>query len=913
MHHYKYWAKAERSGSAYHLLPYHLLDVAAVGDVLTRHENTLPSELHARAGLDPDTARAFVCFLLSLHDFGKFSHTFQYLRPDIDTSLNGISRPRPMAYGMHHGAMGKLLWEECLTRRMMSNLVADRAHSLRINSIRRVLNPWMETVMGHHGAPIISTQGLLRDKFDERDIAAAEQLFDDLLRLHLRDGTGLTDIFEKIGSMENGDTNRLSWLMAGLTILSDWVGSNAELFPFHPETIPIEHYWREYALPQAEEALQTLMLLPTRVRSGVDFHALFNAAICDPTVKMIPTPLQRYALECDIPDGPNLYIMEDLTGAGKTEAALSLAYRMMENGQAEGWYFALPTQATSNGIFARTASMYENCYDERTRPTIVLAHGGKAFHAPFQAVLATTMHDTLDSAAIGILEDEEFPGGASCSAWLAEDSRRAFLASVGVGTIDQALLSVLPVRYQALRLYGLSRKVLIVDEVHAYDSYMRNLLGALLSFHSALGGSTILLSATLPSEMRSYLIHAFLHHLGDTPPHDLRSEYPLVTHVSWQHARPAETPISCRTGGKREVQFHFSDSKSAVHERIGNAVDRGQCVCWIRNTVNDAIDAYRELIVTYGRERIDLFHARFTQHDRSNIERRVMTMFGKESGPESRAGRILVATQVVEQSLDLDFDVLISDLAPVDLIIQRAGRLHRHSRGERGKPEMLVFGPVPVDDAGEDWYPSLFPRAAWVYQDHGRLWLTARVLRERDGVQCFPEHARTLIESVHGPHAADNMPAALRAPHFQAEGKVRGQGSLATARVLNVMDGYTAQNTRWENDQIASTRLGQGSVRVVLLKRIENTIEPWHGFSEGGIMLSGLNCPANLFKAVPELRRDSVLKDFLETYRAVFKWARPLVLAEDNAVWCGQSSSTQNAEILWCYDSAFGLQKQKVL
>lgn len=909
MEYFCYWAKAEKHGSAFHLLPYHLLDVAAVGCMIMKRVPHLPHELHEIAGVDEDTARSFLCFLLSLHDFGKFSHTFQCLRKDIDETLCGRPRDRIYAYGTHHSVMGKLLWDDHLILQVKKIFDTHGESPTTLRVFRHTFEPWVHTVMGHHGTPVAASGGLLRDKFDARDKDAAETLCGELLRLYLPGRTALWEVISKLGVLEKGDVSRLSWLFAGFAVLCDWVGSNAALFPLRSEEMSLETYWRRHALPQAERALQTLMLLPSAVRDGMDFQTLFNITSPDPSAEITPTPLQRFALECEVPDGPNLYIMEDMTGSGKTEAALSLAYRMMKKGQADGWYFALPTQATSNGIFARTSSMYERCFDERAQPTIVLAHGGKEFHAPFQSILAATARASSDGSTMSDAKGEEFPGGASCSAWLAEDSRRAFLANVGVGTIDQALLSVLPVRYQSLRLFGLSRKVLIVDEVHAYDSYMRKLLAALLSFHSALGGSAILLSATLPTGMRRELIGAFLQPVGGSAPQDLHRDYPLATHVALEQTEAAETPISCRSGGEREVRFLFPDSDSAVFQRIEQAIAKRQCVCWIRNTVNDAIDAFRILAETYGTENIDLFHARFTQHDRSSIENRVMTMFGKESTPEQRAGRILVATQVVEQSLDLDFDVLISDLAPVDLLIQRAGRLHRHKRGDRGKPEMLVYGPAPVDDADDDWYSSMFPRAAWVYEDHGRLWLTARALRERDGVQCFPEHARTLVEAVYDAHSEESMPPGLRARHDKAEGKAKGQGAVATARVLDVMDGYTAQNIRWENDQLAATRLGADTVKVILLKRIGDAIEPWHGDFEGGFMKSGLNYSAFLFHTLPDGVNDSVVKEFLEKHRAVFKWARPLLLMEDHGVWYGRSRSKKEEDILWRYDIGFGLQK----
>ncbi len=286
------------------------------------------------------------------------------------------------------------------------------------------------------------------------------------------------------------------------------------------------------------------------------------------------------------------------------------------------------------------------------------------------------------------------PAEAHCAAWLAADGRRALLAQVGVGTLDQALLAALPVRHAPLRLQGLSCKVLIVDEAHAFDPYMRRELVALLRFHAALGGSVVLLSATLPLAVRQGLVDAFRDGLEAAPQtlarRNTRSRRSPRLTVSRRHPATWIAARACPPRGSDAAGGHRRRAGAHRCCRIG-----GAAVAWVRNTVDDAIAAADALRVR-GVDPLLLFHARFAMADRLEIEAEVLRRFGRKSAGEARRC-VLVATQVVEQSLDIDFDLLCTDLAPADLLIQRAGRLWRHKRDAHARavpgPELLVVSP----------------------------------------------------------------------------------------------------------------------------------------------------------------------------------------------------------------------------
>ena len=212
----------------------------------------------------------------------------------------------------------------------------------------------------------------------------------------------------------------------------------------------------------------------------------------------------------------------------------------------------------------------------------------------------------------------------------------------------------------------------------------------------------------------------------------------------------------------------------------------------------------------------------------------MLRWFGKRSTDADRRGKILIATQVVEQSLDIDFDAMVTDLAPIDLIIQRAGRLHRH-RERRGRtdviPVLLILSPTPVKAPGRDWFTSVFPRGGRVYEKHGQLWLTARLLAARGRI-VMPEDARLLIEGVFGETAQASVPDALKYWEIQADGKDRGHAALAQINALRPQAGYADLHGQWEDDSRTPTRLGEASVTIVLARRDGTNLRPLSGDEE---------------------------------------------------------------------------------
>ncbi len=464
----------------------------------------------------------------------------------------------------------------------------------------------------------------------------------------------------ELSRFEADYARRASFALAGLAVLADWIGSNQMWFRYRSpgEFRDLKTYW-SYAREKAGRTVSEAGVSPAPTRNCLGYDALIGT-------KAVPSPMQDWTYSVELPVGPTLFMIEDETGSGKTEAALMLAHRLMAANRADGLYVALPTMAMANAMFDRLGAAYRRLFTADSGPSIALAHGARELHRGFQSAILRGGHKESSYSGDARQEDESgTTASTACAAWIADDRRLAFLADVGAGTVDQALLSVLPSRHQSLRLLGLMRRVLVLDEIHAYDSYMQREIETLLEFQAGLGGSAILLSATLPLAVRARLANAFSNGLGKQVDSDELSgggvDYPLAT------VRAADVRSSIKVPGQsgraRTLPVGFLRTAEDAVNAVKEAASAGKAVLYIRNTVDDVLDAWSALSARGLAS--ELFHARFTFADRLEKERRIVNMFGKESG-DGRAGKILAATQVVEQSLDLDFDALITDLAPID-------------------------------------------------------------------------------------------------------------------------------------------------------------------------------------------------------------------------------------------------------
>jgi CRISPR-associated endonuclease/helicase Cas3 len=792
-----YWGKAqpENGGVVWHPVAYHMLDVAAAAQALLQVRPLTLARASVFLDLSLAEARALLTLIAALHDLGKFARAFQMKVPALWGEAGaGLRNPDPHR---HHSADGWLIWHG---ENYDNNGIGRELAPLLWPEGQRTLDALMDASVAHHGRPCSSDGGGLRirDLFGPGEAAAhtcakeiAALLMPHPLTAHPP---------KRIASQ--------TFWFSGLVTLADWVGSNQENFPYQPADRSLAEYW-VYAQEKAAAAIEV---------AGLDEAAPAPAkSFYDLTKFRALTPMQQWAQDVPLPQGPALFIIEDVTGAGKTEAAQMLVHRLMASGRASGAFWAMPTQATANAMYERQGDMIASLFSSGTKPRLVLAHGQAKLSDCFQA--SVVCKDRQDDCYGGNAEDET--ATASCTAFLAGDKRAAMVADVGAGTVDQALLGALPVKFNTVRLFGLANKVLILDEAHAYDSYMQAEIEALLRFQAALGGSAIILSATLPYEMRRKYASAWLGLKGNRLTLCKHDAYPLATVVG--SADPVETPVEAAASSRRTVPVRLVHDFGVALETILAGAEKGGACVWIRNTVDD-VQTAAEALRARGVEPL-IFHARFAQCDRQAREIEVMKLFGKDGDAAARCGRVLVATQVVEQSLDLDFDCMVSDLAPVDLLIQRAGRLWRHTRARPdGLPmELAVLSPEPVAEPEVDWIKALLPGTAAVYRNANVLWRTARVLA-RKGAIISPEGLRELVEYVYD--ASEDAPEALARATSKAEGEAKAERGEAQATALEPAEGYCPV-AQWLDERKVSTRLIDNQMTVRLGRIVDGVIVPY--------------------------------------------------------------------------------------
>ena len=613
---------------------------------------------------------------------------------------------------------------------------------------------------------------------------------------------------------------------AGVVSLADWIGSNtqATFFPYDLAKQDTSR-WTE-ALPRARRVLRDMRLdvEPAQAAlraSAPDFDATFHFP---------PTPVQEAAAAA--PSSSPL-VLEAETGSGKTEAALWRFKALFEAGEVDALCFLLPTRVAATGIFERISCFIERLFpDEAIRPNVVLAVPGY-LRANGQQGKALAHFEVLWPDT-----DERRP-----LYWAAESSKRYFAAAAAAATIDQFLMSSLQTRHAHLRASVSLRALVVVDEVHASDPYMRTLLAAALRRHHAAGGHSMLLSATLTSDLRQTLLNtapstfaAGRRRAGKVPPaapdpSGVAAPYPLLSAPGY--ALGFDTP----TPGKRiaiELKPWMRDA-DAVAARVVAALDAGARVLVLRNTVRQAVATQRALEAMLGADHPALFcckgvvalhHGRYAFPDRQALDAAVGAQFGKGAASQ-RDALVLCATQTVEISVDCDADFMVTDLAPMDVLLQRLGRLHRHPKrdafranGFRGA-QCVVLTPAQADLSGllkGGASRGLGIGARSAYPDLLCLQATLRML-EQHSLLDIPRDNRMLVEQACGAASlgalADTLGAAWQAHRNHLLGHASAQSSHALFHTTDWLKPWH-EAVAGELDTEARTRLGLDGIDVEL-------------------------------------------------------------------------------------------------
>ncbi|MGW1728532.1 CRISPR-associated helicase Cas3' [Streptomyces sp. NPDC002306] len=704
------WAKHDRDADGWLPLWRHMEDTAAVAGLLW--DEWLPAGVRRLIseelpGGEAD-GRKLAVWLAGVHDIGKATPAFACQVDQLADVMRaqGLEMRSRQAMGADrrlapHGLAGQVLLGEWLQE--------------RYGWAARLTGQFSVAVGGHHGVP--PENGQIKALYDHEELLRTPGPSSGVWRqvqTELLDACA--DAFGVRGRLESWQTAKLPQpvqvLLTALVIVSDWIASNPDLFPYFPEAASCDGQerlaaaWRGLDLPAAWRPAEPVE----------DVQELFASRFGLPVgAKVRPVQEAAVGLAREM-DAPGLMVIEAPMGEGKTEAALAVAEVFAARSGAGGVFFALPTMATGNAMFPRLLEWLKLLpAADGGRHSVHLAHSKAALNEVFAGLLARGGRvaavdvDAAVPAAPGPGQDVRFAGSELVAhAWL-RGRKKAMLASFVAGTVDQLLFAGLKSRHLALRHLAVAGKVVVIDEAHAYDTYMSVYLDRVLAWLGAYRVPVVVLSATLPARRRQQLVEAYAG-VPDASGESLSDEvaYPLLTAVA-----PGRSPVVRHPGASArstDVQVErLADGLDVLAGRLERELVDGGCVLVVRNTVKRVLETARVLRERFGEQNVTVAHSCFVDVDRAAKDSDLLRRFGPPDRATGRPGglHIVVASQVAEQSLDVDFDLLVSDLCPVDLLLQRMGRLHRHQRGA-GQAER----PVGLRSArclltGVDWDASV--------------------------------------------------------------------------------------------------------------------------------------------------------------------------------------------------------------
>jgi CRISPR-associated endonuclease/helicase Cas3 len=798
------WGKA-RKEQVPHPLVCHVIDTMSVA------EAAFPVLLGSQCreelvnGFAPlGQAELWIVLLCGLHDLGKCTPTFQALRADLAVEWLGEDEV---------GDVTRLASATGLGR-------TDTPHGLLTAfHIEHLLRRWGATptvarqvavvLGGHHG--IFPDAGVLQETANkvghhgqQRWTSRRDALVDQVIDLWgLPNPTSLP--WNQVRLELAGSIG-----LAGLTSVSDWIASDTTNFPYAGTTVNLSEYCRT-ARGKAAAIVERIGLGPWLPPADTRFAALFP--------EIDPRPIQTLVEGCLRGfDGAGIVVIEAPTGEGKTKAVLQAATVLVQRLGLAGMYLGTPTRATSNQMFAEVDTFIQ---DQASDLRVRLLHSTAQEYLIAERLRARTQAgeskpgddpviDTLTPTDVG--RDEDGDGDELAREWFT--LRRALLAAVGTGTVDQALRAAIRSRFVAVPLTGLSNKVLIVDEVHAYDTHMSTLLDRLLWWAGRLGVPVILASATLPAGRREDLVRSWSAGATRQHPRDIKSLPPEAGYprVSWSDGyNPRTDSTEASELNTRTVRLAAVPADISVVDLALAEIETGGCVAVIHNVVRHAVATHQSLrkaidkLPESRRPDLILLTGRLPTGERHHVETDLREKFGKDG---SRPRAVVVGTSALENSLDLDFDAMISDLAPIDSLIQRMGRLHRFDLTTRPakvrEPRLWISG---VRDTPTG---PRFPTYTTSVHQPAVLYRTWVLVRSRSHIS-VPEDVPGLVDDVYGPDKAVPCPAGWEQAWSTAADRMRRARAQdeAFARTVYLPQPWDGQALVDLTDNPASSRLAR--------------------------------------------------------------------------------------------------------
>lgn len=732
------WGKTAKDSAATSTLPLldHLADVAATLEMLCCLDiyKYRLSCLFGRQFNDTDVQR-FAC-LAALHDIGKATPGFQNKNGPGQHPTHGHIEPLAgLLVGINLSKFNEIFsffpdWD---------NQDGDIAFEYLAGSF------------SHHGEPLDKFCQITKMGLWPKDIKSPTWAF-------LKELAAALPLWFPLAFVKNQpplpSSPGAQHLFAGMVMLADWIGSDSRFFPILRTTLPGEEL--AYSRVAAATAVAAIGLDTADSRQASSplppFHCQF--------------PFQPNALQQEIEALPlcrqgGLTIVEAETGFGKTEAALRFFSRLWDAGFVDGLYFANPLRFAATQLFGRITPFVARTFGERTPPTVLAVPG----------YLHVDAASGVRLPGFQVQWDDDPDHAAAERRWAAEHPKRYLAAPIAVGTIDQALLGTLRIRHAHMRAAAVCRSLLVIDEVHASDVYMTRLTLGLLHFFHSVGGQVLLLSATLGGSVRQQYLDCFTH--GRNHPslaQCLAAPYPAITTLAGIKPVPDDRSQEVRKKPVRVRLLPAQDAPGQVAALAVEAVTQGGRILILRNSIAAALatlDALERLLpkelLFCVNGQVCPHHSRYARLDRQMLDAEVESRFGPAG--TCRDG-VLVSTQTLEQSLDVDFDVLITDLCPMDVLLQRLGRLHRHRRRDPLRPQAHVRPTCHVLTPA-----SLAPatlRAARSHQ-YGKdrayenllaviaAWERLIALEQTDTPILVPQMSRDLVENTLHPEALTDV------------------------------------------------------------------------------------------------------------------------------------------------------------
>ena len=869
----------------------HLWDTAGIMERLVRY--WVPESTKRAMGFqDEEALLATARFLGGVHDIGKATVVFQA----------NILRALPEA----RQRLETLTSLDCLVQNSRESPHARAGEAILL---REDCPGGIASIVGaHHGKPQSYTavddqlDGWESNYYPKGQKKVWESFWTELLMTVLQD-CGFDDVAELCDLDPQEEI-----LLTGLLIMADWIASNTEYFPL----IPVEELGSMEDYPaRVDRAWEKLKLpFPWEAQPGIaepqEFAARFG---------FVPNAVQRAVLEAvNSTMEPGILILEAQMGVGKTEAALAAAEVMASRFGLGGVFFGLPTQATANGIFPRLLGWADTQSEEELPQAIKLAHGMAELNETYLR---------LQGYGVQLEEDASEEHQVQVHQWF-RGSKQALLANFVIGTVDQLLMAALAQKHVMLRHLGLAGKVVIIDECHAYDTYMNCYLDRALEWLGWYQVPVILLSATLPARRRAELIEAYQKKkAAPDAPWKTNCGYPLLTWTDGAEVKQTTIPLDAPGRAVQVVPL----TEPELPKWLCRKLAEGGCAGVIVNTVKKAQKIAQLLREGLPEKEVQLFHAQFLMPDRAAREKQLMERIGKESVPESRNGLIVVGTQVMEQSLDIDLDVLVTELCPMDLLLQRIGRLHRH---HRSRPGPLQEAYCAILDTGEE----AFDAGSEAVYGQWLLWRTRKYLPR--SIQ-LPADISPLVQRVYGwereaPGGAQGEEMRCVYEQTQEKKKKRAEAYLVPQpekhrlAQLNTLDDWM-QNEGARSDPAAraAVRDGDPSVEVLVMqRRADGSIHflPWQ---EGGSAVAADSPPppeTALKIARQKLRLpavfgkvwkvDEVIRELEADNRSrLAAWQLSPLLHGELVLLLDENLTAHLAGIELCYDGENGLEYRK--